>query len=353
MEFRSENNTALALYYAIMECNDAYIADKLKESMFTLFEALRIYGPDQLFASFNGGKDAVVIMHLLGAAMAKYNQDSDNKVNSRPKLIYFSIENEFPEVLDYIQQAERTHGFELITYDGGIAKGLTKHISTMAADSLFNPAFILGTRKADPNSGGQKAFTPSSSWIEVSFMRVNPILDWDYGHVWHFLRSFKLAYCPLYEQGYTSLGNQLDTHVNPALSRLVARKGWPAYLLSDWSCERSGRVQAGEEHTLPRTLPNCAYTTCPLELLLNATNTGSHILRLILDAPIPDIPDFSLEQKYPSVRSATCAYPLDAERKSLFTIEFTVMTEVEPVLSYVLNQASDLIIRTEPHHAEA
>lgn len=32
--------------------------------MQVLADSLRLYGPDQLIGSYNGGKDAVVIMHL-------------------------------------------------------------------------------------------------------------------------------------------------------------------------------------------------------------------------------------------------------------------------------------------------
>ena len=153
----------------------------------------------------------------------------------------------------------------------------------------MTPAFVLGTRRGDPNCGDQERFAPSSSWMPA-FMRVNPILDWEYGHVWHFLRTFSLPYCSLYDQGYTSLGKSTDTRPNPALFRKgngpvfraemsvlgqgegegkeaggvgaeagaggaaggplsvaaggplsVAGEYWPAYMLADWSLERAGR----------------------------------------------------------------------------------------------------------------
>ena len=64
----------------------------------------------------------------------------------------------------------------------GIANCIAEHGSK---------AFVLGTRKADPNAGGQQFFEPSSDWMPP-FMRVNPAIDWDYADVWHFLDRFEL-----------------------------------------------------------------------------------------------------------------------------------------------------------------
>ena len=108
-------------------------------------------------------------------------------------------------------------------------------------------------------------FAPSSSYMPP-FLRCNPIIDWDYGDVWEFLRQPDLRgevpYCSLYDRGYTSLGIVVgDTLPCPAL--LKEREGkemtltktmgggagesgggesyWPAYMLKDWSLERAGR----------------------------------------------------------------------------------------------------------------
>ena len=79
--------------------------------------------------------------------------------------------------------------------------------------------------------------------------------------MWQFLRNFNLDYCPLYDDGYTSLGKTTDTHPNPALlvepvvttsasatratatttATATAKTYLPAYMLGDWSLERAGR----------------------------------------------------------------------------------------------------------------
>jgi FAD synthetase len=122
-------------------------------------------------------------------------------------------------------------------------------------------AFVLGTRLGDPNAATQGRFAPSSSYMSP-FMRVNPIIDWTYGHVWHLLRTFKIPYCILYDLGYTSLGNVLDTVPCPALRKVTSISEndtdhsdtrtcsyWPAYMLHDWTLERAGRVPVKKQTT--------------------------------------------------------------------------------------------------------
>lgn len=110
------------------------------------------------------------------------------------------------------------------------------------------------------------------------------MLSRDYGHVWHFLRTFNLSYCSLYDEGYTSLGKRSQTFPNPALLRknpirsglitpvvpgsstgskgnsgqispnpLQQQEYWPAYMLADWSLERAGRVTSSSSASLKAT----------------------------------------------------------------------------------------------------
>eukprot|EP01035_Chromulina_nebulosa_P018504 gene18504-24221_t len=194
-------------------------------------------------------------MHLLRAAMANYiNANNISLPDKRPQFVYFAIQDEFPEVLEYIQQCEDIYSLNIKRYDCGIIQGLEEHVNSLSKDSNDNYpslAFVLGTRQGDSNADGQDAFSPASSWMPVPFMRVNPILKWSYGQVWDFLRAFDLPYCKLYDEGYTSLGKRSDTQPNPYLRRKTINlttnstesSYWPAYMLVDWSKERAGRIK--------------------------------------------------------------------------------------------------------------
>ena len=103
-------------------------------------------------------------------------------------------------------------------------------------------AVIMGNRRTDPWSQDLQPFTESSEgWPR--FMRVFPILDWDYCAIWTFLRELNLPYCSLYDQGYTSLGEKHNSQPNPSLRVEGADSEvyLPAYQLTDNSLERLSR----------------------------------------------------------------------------------------------------------------
>ena len=50
-----------------------------------------------------------------------------------------------------------------------------------------------------------------------AFNRINPIIKWDYNQVWPAMKVLEIPYCKLYNEGYSSLGNQNNTVKNPTL----------------------------------------------------------------------------------------------------------------------------------------
>lgn len=275
--------SGLALYERIKSCTDPYISPVLTSAIHDLEMAYRLYGPFCMVGSYNGGKDAVVIFHLMRAVHAHYchemqqqhdamesningeeNRSSSSFMIPRPRVIYFQHPDEFPEVLDLLQDTVALYDLDMLAFKEGASfgdglkylvdrnfvpgkDGLSYYGSTT---TLHTPpphplAFILGTRSNDPNAGSQGVYAPSSHYMPP-FLRVNPILDWNYGQVWHFLRTFQLPYCKLYDDGYTSLGTVKDTLPCPALKK-DDDEYWPAYMLRDWDQERAGRINKKQQ----------------------------------------------------------------------------------------------------------
>ena len=257
--------SSLELYKKLMECEDSYIYPFIQDALHSLHHAYRLYGPENIIGSFNGGKDAAVILELMRAAHANYYQSLGNTMEPiRPRVIYFNNELEFPQVYDFVKCTVERYDLDMIAFEEGISfvEGLTLLVENNYPPQMdahthksmpFPLGFVLGTRTSDPNAGKQATFAPSSSYMP-SFMRVNPVLQWTYGNIWHFLRQFKLPYCSLYDEGYTSLGNINDTFPCPSLKKIAwiesnesssssSSSYWPAYMLKDWSQERAGRAK--------------------------------------------------------------------------------------------------------------
>ncbi len=219
----------------------------------------RLYKPRDILLSFNGGKDATVVLHLICTFVVALSKNQQNSVNLGtllqtgrenhsfnslshllPNILFIVQPNEFKEILDFVDYTEKLYGLNI------------KRIYLAQSKQSFKTAlcsFLLeknikctieGSRSTDPNARNLDIFsTSSNSW--PPFLRVSPILPWRYRSVWSFLLSNKFPYCSLYDEGYTSIGNKENTFQNP---HLRTKDGFrPAYELHDETHERAGRLK--------------------------------------------------------------------------------------------------------------
>ncbi|XP_041367426.1 FAD synthase-like [Gigantopelta aegis] len=220
----------------IVKCEgQSLFNSRIHSAVQVIEECLDKYRLDEVCVGFNGGKDCTVLLHLFHAVARRKFPDYKDKL----KALYIRSKLPFPEVEKFIQLSRDRYNLEMLHFNGRIRNCLGE----LQQQHPVIKAVVMGTRQTDPFSSGLTSFTMTDSdWPQ--FMRVNPILDWTYHDIWHFLRSFSLPYCSLYDRGYTSLGSMNNTHPNPTL-QYIDKRGIvcykPAYQLEDSSKERDGR----------------------------------------------------------------------------------------------------------------
>ena len=204
----------------------------VNESVGFITEAINRYGQENIALAFNGGKDCTVLLHLLHITLNRLNVNISN-------IITVNIETDdvFPELNNFIAKSADVYRLVMVKKSGKIKDALFE----LKRDMPHIAAVLMGTRSTDPYSASLRSFTPCDpGWPDL--MRVNPILTWSYEQVWCFLRQLNVPYCPLYDVGYTSLGNVHNTQRNPALLDEDGVTYKPAHSLTDGSLERAGRT---------------------------------------------------------------------------------------------------------------
>ncbi|KAF4869941.1 putative FAD synthase [Colletotrichum siamense] len=227
------------------------VQEQLRVSMGVVDEALATYSLEQISLSYNGGKDCLVLLIMLLACLARrFPSSKTNGSNgsngaadakSFPdefQAVYIVSKHPFAEVDDFVATTSSIYHLNVKRYAMSMKQGLEAYL----ADRPSVKAIFVGTRRTDPHGEKLTHFDPTDSgWPD--FMRVHPVIDWHYAEIWAFIRHLGISYCPLYDQGYTSLGGTQDTHPNPQLKKEGQNGAGfrPAYELTEDDEERLGR----------------------------------------------------------------------------------------------------------------
>ncbi|KAJ9220400.1 hypothetical protein DTO169C6_7289 [Paecilomyces variotii] len=212
---------------------------QVRVSIHVIEEALTRYRLEELSLSYNGGKDCLVLLVLILACLPTLASSKTGAATLPESLqaVYIVSPHPFPEVEAFVNTSAAYYHLHLSRY----MLPMRDALETYLREKPTVKAIFVGTRRTDPHGEHLTHFDPTDKdWPQ--FMRVHPVIDWNYVDVWTFIRHLHIPYCNLYDQGFTSLGGMTDTHPNPAL----ARKGdvtsfRPAYELTDDDEERLGR----------------------------------------------------------------------------------------------------------------
>ncbi|XP_066256332.1 uncharacterized protein [Euwallacea similis] len=145
------------------------------------------------------------------------------------------------DMSDLIYHSSDTHireSIDIMSVTGNIKDAL--HITIGKKPHL--KACLMGTRRTDPHCSHLNFLQMTDSdWPQV--MRCSPFLNWHYTDIWDYILYYNVPYCKLYDYGYTSLGNAVNTIRNPNLLFFDGEKNvyLPAYKMLKEKNERSGR----------------------------------------------------------------------------------------------------------------
>ncbi|KAJ3564321.1 hypothetical protein NPX13_g7883 [Xylaria arbuscula] len=223
---------------------------RVREAIGVVDEAFQRYGLEEISISYNGGKDCLVLLIIILACLARRypppKKDQSSKTQNGPsesvpfpekfQAVYIVSAHPFSEVDDFVVSSSAEYRLDVRRYELKMKEGLEAYLGDRPAIK----AIFVGTRRTDPHGERLTHFDPTDGgWPD--FMRIHPVIDWHYTEIWAFIRHLGIPYCPLYDQGYTSLGGTQDTQPNPKLKKDQEGGFLPAYELEGDDQERLGR----------------------------------------------------------------------------------------------------------------
>ncbi|XP_068630328.1 uncharacterized protein [Battus philenor] len=212
------------------------IFEVLQESEQILKQCFKQFQLEEIFLSFNGGKDCTVLLDItLNVLKSIYK--NQNVVNDL-KVVYIRTKGPFKEIEDFVEEIEKHYRIKLLVEEGDMKQALRR---ITEGDKKLK-ACLMGTRRTDPYSENLKFMQKTDTdWPQI--LRVSPLLNWSYHQIWSYILNRRVPYCSLYDKGYTSIGSTSNTWPNESLA--FTKDGQvhyrPAWILADGSLERAGR----------------------------------------------------------------------------------------------------------------
>ncbi|NCC23595.1 MAG: phosphoadenosine phosphosulfate reductase family protein [Deltaproteobacteria bacterium] len=194
---------------------------------------LETHGPERTAVAWSGGKDSTVVMALWRETLVRAGRDE------RPKAVSVDTGLKFPDVLAFRDRMAEIWGVKVyvarpdpIPPEYPVAEDpvtCCRDLKIVPLESCLKSEGILALLTGVRHDEHPARLDIPWQENRHGVVRAHVIHHWTEMDIWAFVVQEKLAYCPLYDQGYRSLGCRPCTA-----------------LISGEGSERLGRSQAKE-----------------------------------------------------------------------------------------------------------
>lgn len=180
---------------------------------------------DGYYFAFSGGKDSCVCDELLKLSGCAYTKNYHNVTIDPPELVRFIKKHHADAIWNNPKHGNMFH--RIATRPGTPPTRKVRWCCEEYKESNGGAGMVkvFGVR-ADESP------RRAHLWREVSMARgshsaICPIVYWSDADVWDFIKSRKIPYCSLYDEGFKRLGC-VGCMLNPTSQKLEFER-WPAY----------------------------------------------------------------------------------------------------------------------------
>jgi len=175
-----------------------------KNKVEVAIDRLRYFEPPEgYYLAFSGGKDSVTILKL--AKLAKVNYDAHYNLTTVDPPEIVSFIKSTPE----IQIEKPPNTMWQLVYENGLPRRQGRWCCRELKERGGSGRFVItGVRKAESKGSTMRAHRGmvETCYKDTSKRFMNPIIDWEDGDVWEFIREYDVGYCLLYDEGFERLG---------------------------------------------------------------------------------------------------------------------------------------------------
>jgi len=188
-------------------------------------ERIREHCPAEgLYVAFSGGKDSMVILDLVKAAGVKYDAHFNVTTVDPPELLNF-IRKHYPEVEWHRPKMSM---FQLIVHKRMPPTRRVRYCcSELKERGGHGRIIVTGIRAEESYRRSKRRMFEQCFKIRMTHY-LNPIIDWSEDDVWDYIRSRKLPYCSLYDEGYKRIGCVMCPMIGAEGMAENARR-WPKF----------------------------------------------------------------------------------------------------------------------------